>query len=515
MNSVPLGLLIGLAAMAGVGLGIPGVLLALLTTLGFLLLDAPDRIDRRQLATVTGVVVVVAAFAALRGQPSPPVADPRLASATTVTGVVRSMPSPGARFDTALFQVETATLADGSTVPLSVPVLASVPVSLRANVGDRLELGGEFTALDGLEPGYRRYVEGRQAAGVFIGYGATLLDPGSSPARMLVTVRRDLTDRLRGAIPGDPGALAAGIVTGDDSALDDDTSDAFQTAGLSHVTAVSGQNIAMLAGLMTLLLRGRAVRRAIIVHVVTLALIWSYVGMTGFGAPALRAGLFATFAFAASRFGRKPDFLTILALVSGGMLLANPSYVSSVSFWLSMAASAALVTAFGDPPVGVREWGMRAVGALVTAQLATVPIAIAVFGTWSLGSIPANLIVGPLMQVAFPLCFLLAGCLVVVPFVAPLVALAAELPLAMAVATAKAVASAFPRMELAAGGTFVVMAAAVPCCVMIAVLSEDARRWWARVESSVRQDEGATMAAIAGLLVGSAAAILVMEGLLH
>ncbi|HWK79707.1 MAG TPA: ComEC/Rec2 family competence protein [Thermomicrobiales bacterium] len=507
---MPTGFLIGLAAMAGVALGGRGILVAVMVTLGFLLLDAfaDDRPDALRVIVATALVLVAASFGALRGTPDLPVPDPRLEGAESAIGIVRSMPQPGGRFDTAMMTVESVDLADGTTLAVSLPVLASFPVSLRANIGDRVVLGGEFTPLAGLEPGYRRYVEGRQAVGVFRGYGASILSEGTSPRRLLVDMRRDLADRLRRAIPGDAGALAAGIVTGDDSALRDETADAFRAAGLSHVTAVSGQNIAMLAGIVPLLLRGRA-RQRLPMQIGILIAVWLYVGMTGFGAPAIRAGVFVTCAFAATWFGRRPDFLTILALASGGMLLACPAYVASVSFWLSMAASAALVTAFGWPSGGAMAWVTRSVAALTTAQLATVPIAIAIFGAWSPGSVLANLIVGPLMQVAFPLCFLLALCLYVLPFVAAFVAVAAELPLVLTIWTANAVSGAFPQSDLAAGGFLVVLAAAIPCVAGIAWLSEDARRWGRRQGARFSGEPADVAAAIGGIAVGCAVVLLV------
>ncbi|MGB3327878.1 MAG: ComEC/Rec2 family competence protein, partial [Thermomicrobiales bacterium] len=369
--------------------------------------------------------------------------------------------------------------------------------------------------LAGLEPGFRNYVASRQATGVYRGYGARLLETGDSPLRPLVVLRRDLTDRLRRVLPGDLGALAAGIVTGDDSALSDETANAFQVSGLSHITAVSGQNIAILAGLVTLLFRGQAVRRLIIIQIATLLVVWLYVGVTGFGAPAIRAGLFVTCAVAASRLGRRPDFLTILALVSGGMLLANPAYRASVSFWLSMAASAALVTFIGVPSGGIRMWVVRTGGALAAAQLATVPIAIAVFGTWSLGSVPANLIVGPVMELAFPICFLLAACVYLLPIAAPVIAVLAEGPLALSIGTARGVAFLFPQTDLAAGGVLVVLAAALPCLALICLLSEDMRRWGRRLERAFVDDRARIGATGAGVVVGTAVAMLALAMLMH
>jgi len=511
VTSIPIGLLAGLAALAGTSLGVPGALATALLAAGFIHLDS---VDWRSAGAALSAVIIVAMIGAMRSPVPATPPDPHLDEATSVVGVVSSMPNPGARSETALFAIDAVTLPDGTTVSVDSVVLAAIPKAYGANVGDRLVLTGAFTPLEGLEPGYRHYVIGRQAAGVFVSYGATIVHRGSSPRRLLVDLRRELTDRLRRAIPGDAGALAAGIVTGEDSALGEETEQDFRTAGLSHVTAVSGQNIAMLAGLLALLARGQSRRARMGVQIVIIAATWLYVGMPGFGAPAIRAGCFVTLAILAVWCGRRPDFLTIVALVSGGMVLIQPSYVASVSFWLSAAASAALVTVFGWPAGGVGAWAKRSLTALATAQLATMPIAIATFGAWSPGSIPANLIVAPLMQVAFPLCFLLAAVLMVVPAGAPVIALAAEMPLVATLATARIVASWIPKATLAAGGAVVVAAVAIPCGAFIAVMSEDVRRWSRRQALAVAEEPATLARAMGGILAG-AAVILAGRMLLH
>lgn len=508
-------MVIGVAAVASVSLGPIGVGITLLLTTGFLLLDVTAAVDAWEAMparSVIGAIVAILAVSVLgvwRGSLPEVVLDPRMQASTAASAVVRSMPQPGARFDMALVQVETIATTSPEPIAVSQPVLALIPVSTRANVGDRLWLEGSFSSLAELEPGFRDYVAGRGAVGVYRAYAARIDLQGHSPLRWLVDLQREVARRFRHALPGDVGELAAGIVSGDDSGLSEDASVAFRTVGLSHLTAVSGQNIAILAGLVVMLVPGRSVRRSALFQVGTLAIVWLYVGMTGFGPPAIRAGLFLTASLLAVRLGRRPDYLTIVALVSGGMLLVEPTYVRSVSFWLSMAASAALVTAFGWPTGGMRRWIMRAFMALITAQLATLPIAVAVFGTWSIGSIPANLLVGPLMELAFPLCFALAIALSGIPVLAPMLAWLVEIPLAATLAIAKHLAERFPAQDLAAGGTLVLMAMTVPCLVSIALLSEDARRWLAREQERRTGDPVGAVALVLGLAGGGMMVVLI------
>jgi hypothetical protein len=71
---------------------------------------------------------------------------------------------------------------------------------------------------------------------------------------------------------------------------------------------------------------------------------------------------------------------------------------------------------------GWKESIRTLVEAVVLAQVATLPIILTTFNTWSLVSILANVLLSPLMLVAFPLTFLFAAIVLIVPPLAPLLA---------------------------------------------------------------------------------------------
>ena len=69
-------------------------------------------------------------------------------------------------------------------------------------------------------------------------------------------MRAEMSESLRRLVPGDAGALLAGLVVGDDSALSRERETAFTNSGTTHLTAVSGSNLALIAGMLVAL--GRA-----------------------------------------------------------------------------------------------------------------------------------------------------------------------------------------------------------------------------------------------------------------
>jgi competence protein ComEC len=139
-------------------------------------------------------------------------------------------------------------------------------------------------------------------------------------------------------------------------------------------------------------------------QVLTIVGVWAFAFVSGAEAPAVRAAIVATIALLAIRFGRAADFPTLILLAAGVMALHDPAQVNRLGFQLSVAASLALalvVPAFaGRGGVGMVS-GVLA--ATAVAQIATLPLLLAAFGTVSSLSLPANALVAPLAAVAMPL----------------------------------------------------------------------------------------------------------------
>jgi competence protein ComEC len=221
------------------------------------------------------------------------------------------------------------------------------------------------------------------------------------------------------------------LVTGTRQLLDPDVRDRFAATGASHVIAVSGMHLALLAALMFfalergfrrwhLVVASVGARRAAVV--LTLPAAWAYVVFTGSPASAVRAGVMATFVLGAMWLERRGAGLH--ALVASVWLIAlwRPAWVFDLGFGLSVTATWALI-AWSNvrrparDPVDkdgeriVVQWPMlRAFvtlcrDSLVTstwASLATTPILLSAFGATPLWSAFTNLIVVPSLAFVTP-----------------------------------------------------------------------------------------------------------------
>ena len=194
----------------------------------------------------------------------------------------------------------------------------------------------------------------------------------------------------------------------------------FRASGLSHLTAVSGQNVSFVLMAAAPLLR---VLRPWWRWLVTVGLILWFVSLTRFEPSIVRAGAMASLSATAFVLGRERSPIRILWLAVTGLLLIDPLLVGSVGFWLSVGATAG-VAAIG-PRIAARlaPLGFLAtpIGITLGAQVGVVVPAVLVFGRLPLVSIPANLLAVPVagfvMLYGLP-AGLLAGA---VPAIAPVV----------------------------------------------------------------------------------------------
>ncbi|MCU1396415.1 MAG: comEC [Ilumatobacteraceae bacterium] len=189
-------------------------------------------------------------------------------------------------------------------------------------------------------------------------------------------------------------ALFAGLVVGDDRHEPQAMIDQFRASGLSHLTAVSGQNVAfVLAAAAPLLRRLRPWLR----WIATLAVITWFAALTRFEPSVLRASAMAGIAATGVVLGREKPPARILALAVGGLVLVDPLLVWSVGFWLSVSATAgvALLANRLAAVLPGPDWFTIPAGVTLGAQAGIAPVSLLVFGSLPLVSLPANLLAVP------------------------------------------------------------------------------------------------------------------------
>ncbi|HEX4731309.1 MAG TPA: ComEC/Rec2 family competence protein [Solirubrobacterales bacterium] len=152
-------------------------------------------------------------------------------------------------------------------------------------------------------------------------------------------------------MPAREAALARGFVLGDDDGLDQPTKEDFIRAGLSHLTAVSGENVTLLAllALPVLAAFGVPLRERL---VWTIALIAVYVPLAGSGPSIQRAAVMGAAGLLATLAGRRTSRLYALGLAAVVTLAVDPSVAGNVGWQLSFAAVLGILLLAAP----IREW---------------------------------------------------------------------------------------------------------------------------------------------------------------
>lgn len=238
---------------------------------------------------------------------------------------------------------------------------------------------------------------------------------GSLMARAANRMRRTMVRGVEAMSP-EIRALFTGLVIGDDRDQPREMIVNFRASGLSHLTAVSGQNVSYLLVVVSPLLQrlSRSGRFA-----ATMFLLLWFVMLTRAEPSVVRASFMAGVVAFNGFIGRSQNARAVLAVTVIALLMIDPMLAWSVGFALSVGATAGLSWFSARLSKVVRGRGV--VAATLAAQLGTAPISLLVFGSVPVVSLIANPlaigVAGVVMMVGVPLA-LLAG--VVSPLVQPI-----------------------------------------------------------------------------------------------
>ena len=223
---------------------------------------------------------------------------------------------------------------------------------------------------------------------------------GRPPAvqRAAGSLRAGLRTAVAG-LPSDERGLVPGLVVGDTSRMPAQLVEDFRTAGLTHLTAVSGANLVIVVGFVLYVGRWVGLRGRWLPVCGALALA-GFVVLARPQPSVLRAAAMGLVALAALATGRRRGSLAALAAAMLGLLLLDPWLARSYGFALSVLATAGLLLIAPGWVGWLRSRGMpvplaQAVAVPAAAQVACAPVVAMLSGQVSLVAVPANLLVAP------------------------------------------------------------------------------------------------------------------------
>lgn len=317
------------------------------------------------------------------------------------------------------------------------PVPARVRVVLRRG-GESVAIGDRVRVMAVLAPpaapaapgayDFQRtaWFSGLGAVGYALGAPEVILREPPRGWLALAALRDGVTRRIMAALPGEEGAMAAALLTGEQKAVPNETMEAMRDSGLAHLLSISGLHMTLVAAFLMLVVRGAlalvpalALRYPIKKWAAGIALLgaFAYLLLAGAPIPAQRAFVMAAVVLLAIVVDRTAISMRSVAWATMIVLALMPEAMLGASFQMSFAAVIALIAAWewwsawrqrrmGRAPDGPPGLAGRAAlylgGALATTLVAS--LATGVFGLYhfnrvALLGVLANLLAVPVTSI--------------------------------------------------------------------------------------------------------------------
>jgi len=283
------------------------------------------------------------------------------------------------------------------------PVLLELPLGRSPPQGAVLKLAGLLTEPRGLEHGFdeRTWLRRHGVHAVLRGRDWRVVGHRGGLAGIADRLRASIDASISSGVSGERRAVLLGIVLGEDEGLNPALRDDFRASGLYHLLAVSGQNVALVAGGVLLLAWLVGIPR-LAGEICALAAIGAYVLAVGAQPSVVRAGVAGALVSLAWICARERDrwwFLLLGALV---LLAWSPYNLLDAGFQLSFAAVVAIFTLVSPLMRRLEGYPLPRVAAAAVAVstacgVATAPILLFQFGAVPAYSVLSNALAAPVV----------------------------------------------------------------------------------------------------------------------
>lgn len=217
--------------------------------------------------------------------------------------------------------------------------------------------------------------------------------------------REAVSARIASAVASPGSRYVRALALGDTRALDDTDWTRLRAAGLTHLIAISGFHVGLVAGFCALLAAGlwwlwpglgKRLPRPFAAGIGAVIGAFGYAALTGMAVPTLRTAMMVAVLVAARCLRRRLRLVDALALGCCVLLLLDPLAVLGAGFWLSFAGVAWLLWCLPEHgETGIRPMLRGFLAAQGVASLGLLPLTVVLFGQASLAGPVANLLAVP------------------------------------------------------------------------------------------------------------------------
>jgi competence protein ComEC len=171
----------------------------------------------------------------------------------------------------------------------------------------------------------------------------------------LERLRQSIGERIAAAVPGDAGAIATSLITGERGGISEETTDAFRDSGLLHILSISGLHMVIMAGAVFASVRILLAAVPVIAlryptkkwaAAAALAAAWAYLLLSGSSIATVRAFVMIAIMFLAVMVDRPALAMRNVALSALVILVIAPESLLDAGFQMSFAAVVSLIAAY-------------------------------------------------------------------------------------------------------------------------------------------------------------------------
>lgn len=199
---------------------------------------------------------------------------------------------------------------------------------------------------------------------------------------------------------GDDAALVSGMLLGQDDDFSIEARESFSKTGITHIFSVSGLHVGIIVLALNELMILIGIYRKprwIIISII----LFAYCALTAFAPSIVRASIMSFILLMGAAFGERYDPLSAIGVAAIVLLSINPFNLYDIGFQLSFVATVGIIS-FTDLfkfENKFLNWLVSSLCATLAAQLACLPIMVNNFGSVSLISPIANLVIVPIASI--------------------------------------------------------------------------------------------------------------------
>ena len=242
----------------------------------------------------------------------------------------------------------------------------------------------------------------------------------TSPLTLTESIRGYITDLVYSVLGQDEAGISLALILGDKYNISQDLKSAFSTSGLSHVLAISGLHVTILASIVSFFLSKTklGIKKS---SIISIFVAFVYVFISGFAPSSVRALIMYALMVLLYVFVKQHDQLSSLALSAIVILFINPMYLYYLGFLMSFSAVLGIILCASNISNSrllerLPKWLVDIIATSLAVNVTMLPILADTFGSLPVISILSNVLILPIMSILMTLLMAVVIIVCILPF---------------------------------------------------------------------------------------------------